>query len=64
MKYFLSVLFTFISLIGFSQETEENQRLSAVVINAQTEEVFMLSTLIKFLVLLPMKKVSFQLPQL
>ena len=37
MKYFLSVMLLFISLQCFSQETDEGQRISALVVNAQTE---------------------------
>ncbi|MGC1516764.1 MAG: carboxypeptidase-like regulatory domain-containing protein [Maribacter sp.] len=37
MKYFLLAILFFISLQGFSQQTDEAQRISALVVNAQTE---------------------------
>lgn len=37
MKYLLYFILIFSAFIGFSQETEEGQRLSAIVVNAQTE---------------------------
>ena len=37
MKYFLLAILFFTSLQGFSQQTDEAQRISALVVNAQTE---------------------------